>query len=96
MSRDHYKGVPKKRAAIINKDGDLEPLNPIGEVNEISGTLELTSGTATLTDARIKATSYAIISPKHNGPVDVNWSTSDGSLTVSGTGDGTVAYEVHI
>ena len=96
MSRDHYKGPRKKRAALIGANGDLEALQKGGDVKVIYGTAVLVAGTVTVSDSRISADSYAIISGKHPYPLlsGTNWGTGDGFLTVSGTGDNAVAYQV--
>jgi hypothetical protein len=98
MSRDHYKGIPKKRAALLNKDGDLEALEKGGDVRRIRGTATLTAGTVTVTDDRFVSTAYAFISTKHPYPSSegINWYVGDGVLTISGSNAGTytVAYEV--
>lgn len=100
MSRDHYKGVPKKRVALINSDGDIEALEAGGDVQEITGTATLAAGTVTVSDSRFTASSYAFVSTKHPYPADegVNWFVGDGYLTISGSNAATytVAYEVHI
>jgi hypothetical protein len=96
MSRDHYKGARKRRAALIGADGDLEALELGGDPKVIYGTATLSAGTITVSDSRFKATSFAIVSGKHPYPLTdgINWSLSDGSLTISGTGSNVVSYQV--
>lgn len=94
MSRDHYKGVPKKRPAIIGANGDIEVPAVGGYVAEYKGTVDLVSNTATVSGAHITADSFAIITGKHGGPTDPNWACYDGYCTISGTGDGTVAFQI--
>ena len=91
-----YKGPPKKREVRLNKDGDLEVLAKNGDAVMLYGTATITSGGIQVTDARIKSTSFALVSPKHNGPTAVNWSVGTGVLTISGSGAGLVAYQVII
>jgi len=98
MSRDHYKGIPKKRAALLGSDGELEALAKGGDVKRISGTATLTAGTVTISDDRFVAGGFALLSPQHPYPTTegLNWSVSAGSLTISGSNAGTytIAYEV--
>jgi hypothetical protein len=98
MSRDHYKGIPKKRAAILSSDGELEALEKGGDVKRISGTATLTAGTVTVSDARFVAGGYALLSPKHPYPITdgLNWDVGAGALTISGSNAATytIAYEV--
>lgn len=98
MSRDHYKGIPKKRAAILGSDGELEALEKGGDVKHIFGTATLTAGTVTVSDARFVAGGYALLSPKHPYPTNsgLNWNVNGGELTISGSTAGpyTIAYEV--
>jgi hypothetical protein len=98
MSRDHYKGIPKKRAALLGSDGELEALEKGGDVKRISGTATLTAGTVTVSDDRFVAGGYALLSPQHPYPTTdgLNWSVSAGALTISGSNAGTyvIAYEV--
>jgi hypothetical protein len=100
MSRDHYKGIPKKRAALLNKDGDLEALEKGGDIRRIKGTATLTGGTVTVTGSNFVSTAYAFVSPKHPYPTSdgINWFVGDGYLTISGSSASTytVAYEVCI
>lgn len=98
MSRDHYKGVRKRRAALIGADGDLEALELGGDPKVIYGTAALAAGTVTVTDTRFKSTSFCLLSGQHPYPTTdgLNWSLSDGSLTISGAGASSdlIAYQV--
>jgi hypothetical protein len=98
MSRDHYKGIPKKRAALLNSVGELEALEKGGDVKRISGTATLSAGTVTVSDARFVAGGYALLSPKHPYPIadGFNWDVGAGFLTISGTTGApyVFAYEV--
>lgn len=98
MSRDHYKGIPKKRAALLSSDGVLEALEKGGDVKRISGTATLTGGTVVVSDDRIVAGAFALLSPQSPYPITegLNWDVSAGSLTITGsnTGTFTIAYEV--
>jgi hypothetical protein len=98
MSRDHYKGIPKKRAALLDSSGNVEALEKGGDVKRITGTATLTAGTVTVTDSRFVATAFALVSTKHPYPADegINWYVGDGYLTVSGSNADTytVGYEV--
>lgn len=94
MSRDHYPGVPKKIDAYVDKDGNVKTSQVKGDSKRLVGTATLTGGTVTITDARLSENSFALLTPQHDGPTDVNWGPNDGSMTFSGTGDGTVAYEI--
>lgn len=98
MSRDHYKGIPKKRVALFNDVGELEALEKGGDVKRISGTATLAAGTVTVSDSRFVAGSYALLSPKHPYPTTdgLNWNVGAGFLTISGSAAGsyTVAYDV--
>ena len=100
MSRDHYKGTPKKRAALINKDGDLEALQKGGDAKEVSGTATLTGGTVTVSGTQFKSGGYAFISGQHPYPTTdgFNWFVGDGFITISGSNASTytVAYKVHL
>lgn len=100
MSRDHYKGIPKKRAALLNSDGDLEALEKGGEVKRVSGTATLTAGTVTISGGSFVTAAYAIVSTKHPYPTEsgINWYVGDGYLTVSGSSAAsyTIAYEVFL
>jgi hypothetical protein len=98
MSRDHYKGIPKKRAALLNSGGELEALEKGGDVKRISGTATLSAGTVTVSDDRFVTGGFALLSPKHPYPIadGFNWDVGPGYLTISGTtGSSYVfAYEV--
>lgn len=98
MSRDHYKGIPKKRAALLNSDGAIEALEKGGEAKRISGVATLTAGTVTISDSRFVAGAGAFVSGKHPYPADegFNWDVGAGYLTVSGSNAATytIAYEV--
>jgi len=100
MSRDHYKGIPKKRIALLNSDGDLEALEKGGEAKEIKGTATLTAGTVTVNDDRFVSGAAAQLSGKHPYPVTegLNWDVGDGYLTISGSAAGTytIAWEVSL
>lgn len=100
MSRDHYKGVPKRRAALINSDGDIEALQAGGDVREISGTAVLSGGTVTISGSHFTSDSFAFVSTKHPYPSTegINWFVGDGFLTISGSSadDYTVSYKVQI
>ncbi len=98
MSRDHYTGIPKKRAALLNSDGDLEALEKGGDVKRVSGTATLTAGTVTVSNSNFVADAYALVSTKHPYPTEsgINWYVGAGYLTISGATSAsyTVAYEV--
>ena len=98
MSRDHYKGVPKKRAALLDSDGNLEALEKGGDAKRISGTATLTAGTVTVSDSRFVASAFALVSTKHPYPASegINGFVGDGYLTISGSNatSYTVGYEV--
>lgn len=94
MSRDHYKGIPKKRMALLNADGDVEALSAKADLKVVYGTVSLSGGGAVVSGTSFSADSFVIATPQHNGPVDVNWDAADGYITISGTGDGLVAYQV--
>jgi hypothetical protein len=98
MSRDHYKGIPKKRAVLLGSDGELEALEKGGDVKRISGMATLSAGTVTISDSRFVAGGYALLSPKHPYPITdgLNWDVGPGYLTISGaTGSPyVIAYEV--
>ena len=98
MTRDHYKGIPKKRAALLNSDGDLEALEKGGDIKRIKGTATLTGGTVTVSGSSFVSDAYAFVSTKHPYPTEsgINWFVGDGFLTVSGctAATYTVAYEV--
>lgn len=100
MSRDHYKGTLKKRAALINADGDIEALNAVStDLNLVVGTATL-SGTVTINDSAFKAGATAFISTQHPYPITegINWYVGDGYLTISGSiaDYHTVGYQVHL
>ena len=98
MSRDHYKGIPKKRVALLSSDGELEALEKGGDVKRISGIATLAAGTVTISDSRFAVGGYALLSPQHPYPITegLNWSVGAGALTISGSNAGTytIAYEV--
>ncbi len=98
MTRDHYKGIPKKRAVLLDSDGNLEALEKGGDTKRIKGTATLTAGTFTVSGSKFVSDAYAFISTKHPYPTEsgINWFVGDGFLTVSGctTADFTIAYEV--
>jgi len=101
MSRDHYKGVPKKRAALFNSDGELEALEKGGDIQIVDGTATLPWwGDVTITGSHFTAASYAFVSAKHPYPTTegLSWFVGDGYLTISGaTGSSyTLAYTVKI
>ena len=98
MSRDHYKGIPKKRVALLNADGELEALNVGGDARVVYGSATLTAGTVTVNDSRFSDGDVAHVSAKHPYPLTdgLNWDVGDGYLTISGSNSGTftVAYQV--
>lgn len=98
MSRDHYKGIPKRRAALLNSSGDIEALEKGGESKRISGVATLTAGTVTVSDTRFVDGAHAIVAGKHPYPVTegLNWDVGDGYLTISGSNAATytIAYDV--
>jgi len=98
MSRDHYKGIPKRRAALLNSDGDLEALEKGGDAKRISGVATMTAGTATVNDSRFVSGAFAIVSGKHPYPATegLSWDVGNGYLTISGSNAGTytIAYDV--
>lgn len=100
MSRDHYKGIPKKRLALLNSDGDLEALEKGGDIKVIKGTATLTAGTVTVNDTRFVSGASAIVSGKHPYPTSegFNWDVGDGYLTISGSSASTytIAWEVSL
>lgn len=98
MSRDSYKGVPVRRNVKITKDKDLVVDSATNEVLFITGSGTLSTNTLTVTNSAIKSTSYAVVSPRHNGPTAVNWACYDGYVTFSGTGGGNniIGYTVFI
>jgi hypothetical protein len=100
MSRDHYKGIPKKRVVLLNSDGDLEALEKGGEAKSIKGTATLTAGTVTVNDTRFVSGATAYVSGKHPYPITdgFNWDVGDGYLTISGSAADTytVSWEVSL
>lgn len=97
MSRDHYKGIPKRRAALLNSAGEIEALELGGDVKRITGSATLTAGTVTVSDTRFAAGAIALVNGKHPYPLTsgINWNVGDGFLTISGApGTHTVAWEV--
>lgn len=98
MSRDHYKGIPKMRPALLNSDGDLEALEKGGDVKRISGVATLTGGTVTVSGAKFVSGAHALLSAKHPYPTTegLNWYVGDGYLTISGSNASTysIAYDV--
>jgi hypothetical protein len=100
MSRDHYQGAPKKRAALINADGDIEALSAVKtDPKIIVGTATL-SGTVTVNNSLFEAGSTAFISTQHPYPITegINWFVGDGYLTVSGSVADyhTIGYQVYL
>lgn len=98
MSRDHYQGIPKKRAALLNSGGEIEALEKGGDVKRISGMATLVAGTVTVSNSKFVAGGYALLSPKHPYPTTdgLNWDVGAGFLTISGSNAATytIAYEV--
>lgn len=98
MSRDHYKGIPKKRVALLDSSGNIEALEKGGDVKRIAGTATLATGTVTVSDNRFVASAFALVSTKHPYPTasGINWFVGDGFLTISGSdvANYTVGYEV--
>jgi hypothetical protein len=98
MSRDHYKGIPKKVGALVTESGDIEGLSKRGDTKRVVGTVTIAAGTATVNDERFVSGGYALLSPQHPYPITEgwNWAVGDGYLTISGsTGANYVfAYEV--
>jgi len=98
MSRDHYKGIPKRRAALLNSDGELEALEKGGDVRVVYGSTTLVGGTATVSGTRFVSSAFALVSTKHPYPTEsgINWNVGDGFLTISGSTDPglTVSYAV--
>jgi len=94
----HYKGIPQKRAVLINEGGELEALGKRGDVKRISGMATLVAGTVTISDSRFTTGGYALLSPKHPYPFSdgLNWDVGAGFLTISGSAVSTytIAYEV--
>jgi hypothetical protein len=99
MSRDHYQGIPKKRVALLNSDGDVEALEKGGDAKRIAGTTSF-SGTVTISDDRFVSGAFALVSGKHPYPADesFNWEVGAGYLTISGSDadNYTIAYEVFL
>lgn len=96
MSRDHYKGVPKKRVVLLDADGDLEALGKGGVDVILTGTATMTTGRAVISGSGIKSTSGVVATPKHNGPTALNYAAFDGYVIVSGTGSGQFTYQIVI
>lgn len=95
-ARDGYKGIPKKRDLIVNKDKDGEIVSKNGQLLFMTGTATMTSGACTVSGTQIKTTSYAVATPKHGGASALTWATFNGYVIFSGTGTGTIGYTVFI
>lgn len=96
MTRDHYSGIPKRRVVRVDADGNYEATQLGAPDIEIKGTTSLSSGVATVSGSEITANSFVLISPHISGPSDVAWQAHDGYVTLSGTGDGVVAYNIKV
>jgi len=103
MSRDHYKGTPKKRDVLINADNEVEVLQAKGikSTKIIHGSVTLSGISSTraqyiLQDARISTASYGLVASQNNALLNVSSKTSAGELTISGSATGLVAYQVYI
>lgn len=94
MSRDHYKGIPKKVAVLLDADGDLEALKKGGSNIVLMGTATMTSNRAVISGTGIKSTSGVVATPQHGGPTALNYAAFDGYVIVSGTGSGSFAYQI--
>lgn len=98
MSRDHYKGIPKKRPALLNSNGNFEALEKGGDLKRYKGSSTLSGGTVTVSGEQFVSGATAWVSGKHPYPADegFNWFVGDGYLTISGSNAGTytVAWEV--
>jgi hypothetical protein len=100
MSRDHYKGTLKKRAALINNDGDIEALNAVKTDHKVVVGTATLSGTVTVSGSKFVSGSTAFISTQHPYPADegTNWFVGDGYITISGSSANnyTVGYLVYL
>lgn len=96
MARDFYKGAKKKRVALLNADGDLEALQKGGHPIDLRGTVTMTSGRAVISGTGISTSSFVVATPKHNGASGLSWAAFDGYVIVSGTGTGTIGYQIII
>ena len=96
MSRDHYKGIPKKRVVLLDADGDLEALGYGGVNAVLLGTDTMTSGRAVVSGTGIKSTSGVVATPAHGGPSALSYAAFDGYVIVSGTGSGDFTYQIVI
>lgn len=96
MSRDHYKGIPKKRVVLLDADGDLEALGKGGVDIVLTGKVTMTSGRAVVSGTDVKSTSFVVATPQHGGASALSYAAFDGYVIISGTGTGTVAYQILI
>ena len=96
MSRDHYNNIPKLERLYADEAGNTERLNKTGLNQDLRATGTLVSNTLTVSGSDIKSTSFAIATPVHGGPTDINYRCYDGYVTFSGTGDGVFGYIVTI
>lgn len=94
MSRDSYKGVPKKRAVLLDAEGNLEALDKNFVDIEIKGTTTMTSGRAVVSGTAIKATSGVVATPHHGGPTGLSYAAFSGYVIISGTGNGQITYNI--
>lgn len=92
--RDSYGNIPKRRVALLDPDGNIEPLSVTGEDLVLKGQVTLASNTATVSGVGIKSTSAVVVTPKHGGPTAVNATAYAGHVTISGTGNGLVSYVI--
>ncbi len=93
MSRDHYKGIPKKVAVLLDADGNLEELGVLGKDIALIGTATITGSTAAvISGTNIKSTS-GVLAVSSTGALEITgYAAADGSMTVSGTGTGGFSY----
>lgn len=100
MTRDFYKGIPKKRHALLDADGNLEALAKGGDVRVVYGSTTLSAGMATVSGSQFTADGFAFVSPQAPYPMasGISWELSAGVLTISGASEAgyTVAYQVVI
>ncbi len=96
MSRDHYKGVPKKRVVLLDASGDLEALGKGGVDVILTGTTTMTSGRAVVSGTGIKTTSGVVATPRHGGASALSYAAFDGHVIISGTGTGQITYQIVI
>ena len=96
MSRDHYKGIPKKRVVLLDADGDLEALGMGGVDVILTGQVTMTSGRAVISGTGIKSTSGVVATPRHGGASALTYAAFPGYVIVSGTGTGAITYQIII